>query len=96
MVPIGYTGLNPRLSTGGRRYFPEGAVLARGSRFLSESACDFHMPYKREGAKVSEHWIRSPVNRSRPFHRWYLDKQDPAEREERRLRQEEFKKRYGQ
>ena len=29
-------------------------------------------------------------------HRWYLDKQDPAEREERRLRQEEFKKRYGQ
>jgi hydroxylamine dehydrogenase len=28
-------------------------------------------------------------------HRWYLDKLDPAEREERRLRQEEFQKRYG-
>jgi len=28
-------------------------------------------------------------------HRWYLDKMDPAEREDRRLRQEDFKKRYG-
>ena len=28
-------------------------------------------------------------------HRWYLDKLDPAEREERKLRQDEFKKRYG-
>ncbi len=28
-------------------------------------------------------------------HRWYLDKMDPEEREERRLRQEEFQKRYS-
>jgi hypothetical protein len=28
-------------------------------------------------------------------HRWYLDKMDPEEREERRARQEEFQKRYS-
>ncbi len=30
-----------------------------------------------------------------PNHRWYLDKMDPAEKEERRKRQEEFNQRYG-
>jgi hypothetical protein len=30
-----------------------------------------------------------------PNHRWYLDKLDPAEREDRRQRQEEFKQRYA-
>jgi hydroxylamine dehydrogenase len=29
-----------------------------------------------------------------PNHRWYLDKMDPAERDERRQRQEEFRQRY--
>jgi hypothetical protein len=29
-------------------------------------------------------------------HRWYLDKMDPAERAERKKRQEEFNQRYGQ
>jgi hypothetical protein len=28
-------------------------------------------------------------------HRWYLDKMDPEEREERKLRKEEFQKRYN-
>ena len=31
-----------------------------------------------------------------PNHRWYLDKMDPGERDERRQRQEEFKRRYSQ
>jgi hypothetical protein len=33
---------------------------------------------------------------SSPNHRWYLNKMDPKEAEERKQRQEEFKKRYGQ
>ncbi len=30
-----------------------------------------------------------------PNHAWYLDRLDPAEKEERRLRQDEFQKRYS-
>ena len=30
-----------------------------------------------------------------PNHRWFIDKMDPTEREERRQRQEEFKLRYA-
>jgi hypothetical protein len=30
-----------------------------------------------------------------PNHRWYLDKMDPTEREDRQRRQDEFKQRYA-
>jgi len=48
---------------------------------------------KAAAAEVLEKRLAEVLNS--PNHRWYLNKMDPEEREDRKLRQEEFKKRYG-
>ncbi len=48
---------------------------------------------KAAAAETLEKKLNEVLNS--PNHRWYIDKADPAERDERRQRQEEFKQRYA-
>jgi len=48
---------------------------------------------KKAAAEALEKKLDEVLNSAN--HRWYRDKMDPAERADRRLRQEEFQKRYG-